>query len=132
MLMPVYLILLESDMFDESKVTYSVECLPEDTPIRGNVAATGNDAEDKGIEDLIIADLEDGNEWAWCVVRVVARYDDIEGIIGEAYMGGCSYRNRNSFMCSDYYQDMCDEARDELYMYLESHIICLRQADLID
>jgi hypothetical protein len=119
-------------MFDDSKVIYSVHCLPEDTPIRGNVAATGNDAEDKAIEDMVIADLAGGNEWVWCVVRVVAEYDGIDFISGDAYMGGCSYRNRNSFMCSDYYQDMCDEARDELYMYLESHIIALRQADIVD
>lgn len=93
-----------------------VECLPDDLPIRGNALASGNDTEDKACEDAIIDDLESGNEWAWCCVKVTYKWDDFEG---NNYLGGCSYKSMRDFKESDYFVDMVDSAFDDLVLVVE-------------
>ena len=88
----------------EDEVTFQVLCEPEYPAIRGNVLASGDDAEDQAAEELVIRQLEDGNEWAWCIVTVRASWEEF---IGEDTLGGCSYRTREEFMVPDgYYPDM--------------------------
>ena len=119
-------------MFDDSKVSYELECHPEDAPIRGNAMASGDDDFDREVENKILAELKARNGWAWCTVRVVARYEGVDGIFGDNWLGCCSYAGREAFLKCPYYDDMCAEAKADLYQYLESHIICLRRAELID
>lgn len=71
----------------ETEATFTIECRPEDVPVRGNVLASGDDALDKRDEDAILAKLDVGNTWAWCTVRVVATWNGFEG---EAFLGCCS------------------------------------------
>lgn len=118
--------------FDDNAVTYDIEVLPEYTDVRGNVMASGDDDYDKECEDAILADLADGNEWAWCTVKVTARYDGVDCVEGTDYLGGCSYRDRADFEAGGYYDDMKDQARDELYAQLEGILArfgCLNPAD---
>ena len=119
-------------MFDDSKVTYSVECLPEVIESRGNAGCSGDEGFDRQVEKNIIADLEAGNEWAWCTIKVTARYDGVDGIVGVDWLGCCNYSSEEDFKKCPYFEDMKNQARDDLYQYLESHIICLRRAGLID
>jgi len=84
-------------------VKYSIECLPEDLPVRGNALASGDPMLDRETEDSIIADLERGNEWAWCCVKVTA---EIDGFTGSDYLGGCSYENEYAFKQGAYFEDM--------------------------
>jgi hypothetical protein len=72
----------------------TIACLAEDTPVRGNFAS-GDDAEDRAMEDDILSQLADGNEWAWCYVRVTATWEEFKGI---ASLGGCSYLSESDFM----------------------------------
>lgn len=105
--------------FDESKVTYTLEPLHEHTQVKGNAIASGNDDYDKEVEDSIVADLEGGNEWAWCTVKVLAQYDGIDCVIGSDYLGCCSYASREDFLKDDgYYESMKDVARADLYNQL--------------
>lgn len=50
----------------EADVEFTVEALPEDTPIRGSFAS-GDDAEDEALAQSIERDYNSGNDWAWCV-----------------------------------------------------------------
>lgn len=88
-------------------VEYTIECLPETTPLKGNVLASGDDEEDRRAEDWVREQLEAGNEWAWCVVKVSATLGDFEGI---DYLGVCSYESEQDFKDSGYYDDMKAEA----------------------
>lgn len=90
-------------------VTLTTE--PEDMPVRGNAMASDDDAADKEVEDEIIRRLDDGDEWAWCVVRVRA---SLHGQHADAYLGGCSYRDEAEFKAGGYFEDMRDEALDAL------------------
>jgi hypothetical protein len=95
----------------ENEVEFSVECLREDMQIEGNAMASGDDAFDKRVEEQIREDLE-WNEWAWCTVRVVARW---EGFEGDDYLGGCSYKSEEDFCTPDgYFPDMKTRALEAL------------------
>lgn len=95
----------------------SVECLPEDIDIRGNVLASGDDAEDNRAEEEVLRQLNNGNEWAWCCIKVTATYGDFEGT---DFLGGCSYASREAFIqANDYYADMVERAFDELVSQIE-------------
>jgi hypothetical protein len=106
-------------MFDDSMVRYEITAHPEDTPIEGNVMASGCDAFDKACENKVRADYNGGNYWAWCGVQVSARYDGVDCVVGNDYLGGCSYASEEEFKADAYYEDMKDRARDDLYMQLE-------------
>lgn len=102
----------------EDEVTYTLECSPEDIEVRGNAMASGDDEADKEAEDAIIADLEAGNEWAWCCAKVTAEWNGFEG---EDYLGGCSYRDEADFKAEGgYYEDMKERALDDLYAQVRS------------
>ena len=72
----------------EEEVSFRIECSPEEIGIEGNYMASGDDAADKAVEDDILRQLEEGNEWAWCCVRVVAEW---EGMEGHDFLGCCSF-----------------------------------------
>lgn len=106
-------------------ITYELECLPEDMPVRGNAMASGDDAYDKAVEDEILADLESGNEWAWCVVKVTATgvFNGVK-FHGVAYLGGVSCKSREDFetgdadyleaMKADALADLCESLKDTI------------------
>ena len=102
----------------EDEVTYTLECSPEDIPVRGNALASGDDEADKEAEDAIIADFEAGNEWAWCRVDVYAEWN---GFQGRDSLGACSYRGEADFKAEGgYYEDMKERALDDLYAQVRS------------
>lgn len=80
----------------------------EDTPVRGNAMASGEDALDKEVEDEILERLERGDVWAWCCVEVKATAC---GLSASDYLGGCSYSDEKEFRePGGYYDDMVSEA----------------------
>ena len=98
---------------EKSDWAIAVETLPEDMPVRGNAVASGNDEEDREIEDGIINDLETGDEWAWCTVAVTVRFRDY--LEHTEYLGGCSYASRQDFVDnSGYYEDMVETCKEAI------------------
>ena len=98
-----------------------VYCHMEDIPIEGNVLVSGNDREDKLAEDLVREELEDGNEWAWCMAQVEVTDMDSDNENTESdYLGACSYKSKADFIKnSGYYDDMvktCIEQLNERFM----------------
>lgn len=105
-------------ILDLAEVEYRVECLEEDIPVRGQFDSGDPQyaADDREIEDKIIRDLESGNPWAWCRIRVVARIGMFEG---SDCLAGCSYASEQDFTgecdpsdptSTGYYADMRVEA----------------------
>lgn len=94
-----------------ARCTFTTECLEEDIPYVGNCSAM-DDETDKANEDWIRDQLDRGNEWAWCCVRVTATFATFKGT---DYLGGCSYLSQKDFeQPGDYYDDMKHEAFNRL------------------
>lgn len=91
----------------EEEVEFSIQCLPEEASIEGNCSAI-DELTDRRVKRWIERQLEQGNDWAWCCVRVVARW---EGFEGDDYLGCCSYRSEKEFRHpSGYFPQMREEA----------------------
>lgn len=94
------------------RIDYEIECLPEDTPVRGNAMASGDDAFDLECENQILADQEAGNPWVWCTVKVTARCN---GFRGHADLGCCNYASEEDFRTGGYYDDLKSDATDAMW-----------------
>lgn len=94
----------------------TVECLPEDLQIEGNASAIDPETDAQVVKD-IREQLESGNEWAWCCVRVTVKWGYFEGT---DYLGGCSYKGLKEFHDNQYYVDMVSQAFDDLVRNIES------------
>jgi hypothetical protein len=93
-----------------SVATFSLDCLDEDVPIRGNLIDSGDSEADAADEQAIVDQLNSGNRWAWCTARVSASYAGFEAT---DYLGCCSYGSEAAFR-ADGYADMCLEACRQL------------------
>lgn len=93
-------------------IDWAIVCHPEDTPIEGNVLASGDDEEDRKAEQSVKDQLAMGNDWAWCGVEVRG---SLAGITLNDYLGCCSYASREDFTVSsnDYYDDMRQSIVDQ-------------------
>jgi hypothetical protein len=91
-------------------VEFEIECLPEETAILGNASAIDPET-DAETEQWIYDQLAKGNDWAWCCVRVTARWRDYSGV---DYLGACSYLGREDFERDVYCADVKDRALDDL------------------
>ena len=112
--------------FDDTKVIYDLECLPEYDAPEGHFA-TGDDDDDRRTCQWIRDELAAGNPWAWFCAKVTARYKGIDGIEGVSYLGACSYRSEEDFrQPGDYFDDMKADAAADLRKQLEklANILC--------
>lgn len=105
----------------DGTLEYEIECLEEDASIVGNAMASGDDDFDDKCEQSILADLWDGNEWAWCTVKVSCSVPGYNAV-GYDCLGCCNYRNQADFEACDYYDDMRGEARAELITSLAAEL----------
>jgi hypothetical protein len=92
------------------EVDFSIELRPEHTQVEGNCSAIDEET-DEQTKTWIYEQLEGGNDWAWCCVRVVARW---EGFEGDDFLGCCSYLSEGDFKVGGYYEDMKQQALDDL------------------
>ena len=97
------------------KIRYQIEIEQDDISVRGNAIASGDNATDKAVEDEIIKRLDNGDTWAWCSVCVVA---EAGGVEGRAYLGACSYKDEEDFRRDKYYEQMQEEAKEDLIAQL--------------
>jgi hypothetical protein len=96
---------------NEKEVEYTLTLEPEYMEVRGNAMASGDDAEDRKVEDAILRELE-WNPWAWCCMKVTASWRRIEGV---DYLGGCSYKDEKEFkQPGGYWDDMKAQALEDL------------------
>lgn len=90
--------------------TVEFVCHPEDAPIRGNVSAIDSST-DAANERWVHAQLDQGNDWAWCTVECVAEF---AGVSASDFLGCCSYESGEDFEAGAYAADMRDEALSAL------------------
>ena len=83
---------------------------PETMPVEGNASAI-DEKTDRETVKSINDELDRGNVWAWCMVKMTARYGNFEGV---NYLGGCSYIDEKDFKRGGYYESMKEEAFNDL------------------
>lgn len=88
----------------------------EDYPIEGHFA-TGDDAADRELLGEIRFRLANGDVWAWASVKITATYDGVTGESG--WLGACSYGSERDFRCDGYFEDLRDEAIEDLKLKLQ-------------
>lgn len=96
-------------------VSFKIETELEYTPIQDALSfkATGAD-HSKYIKKVL---NDDGfNPWLWCCVKVTASF---KSLTGTAYLGQCAYKNEADFIKGGYYEQMQDEAFEELKKQVE-------------
>lgn len=91
--------------------TFEISISSEHAPIKGNCSAV-NPKVDAATEQWICDQLMAGNDWAWCVVRVVAIFTLGSNCLTAAdSLGCCSYESESDFtMPGGYYEDMKNTA----------------------
>ena len=97
--------MLRQLMADE--VTFTCTAEEEYSAVRGNAISSGDDAFDKKVEDEIIERLDAGFNWAWCCAKVTAEWN---GIVSSAYLGCCSYKDKEEFEADDYFNSLKENA----------------------
>lgn len=100
----------------ENGITYKLSIEQDDTRVRGNALASGNNAEDKAYEDEIIARLDNGDTWAWANANVEASIELAGATFrGDDWLGANSYKDTAEFITpGGYYDDMKKVAYDAL------------------
>lgn len=107
-------------------ITWTIEALPEDSSVRGNVCASGDEDVDRQLENEVLEDINSGNEWAWCIVKVSGEWNNLKGV---DYMGSCSYKSKQDFIeNSGYYDDMRKAVLEEIQGKLELFAKHVREA----
>lgn len=93
-------------------IVIEVECEDEDQGWEGNCLASGDDKVDRQQEKWIEHQLENGNPWAWCNIKVTATMDDATG---RDTLGGCSYLSGADFCRpGGYFDDMVESAVSQM------------------
>jgi hypothetical protein len=98
----------------EDQVEYSVRVEPDDSPVDRAMDPEAI----KWVEDQ----LAEGNEWAWCEAQVIAKWKDSTGLTyqGESgWLSGCAYYNEEDFKKGGYYEQMQQEAYEDLVSKVE-------------
>ena len=105
------------------------------TPVRGNAAASGDDAFDRECEEAILSALDRGEDWHWALVEVRAIVElDGQTFMGSTCLGGCSYATeaelkRDTFDDEGSYgPSLKAEALADLKTYIRTEVGNTRQA----
>ena len=110
------------------EIKYKLEVQVDDSPVRGNAMCSGDEELDKKVEDEIIARLDDGDVWAWALVKVTA-YVEGCSVVGVDYLGACCYSDEEEFEGDAYHEDMKEEAKSDLLSEMKRVAECYRQLE---
>lgn len=110
------------------RVEWSLDVMLEEIEPYGNCLASGDDEQDRQAADDITNQVNSGNIWAWCCVKVSAKYKGFEGY---DVLGCCSYKSEEDFRQDGYYADMRDEALNDLVKQLQEAKDVLKELGVI-
>jgi hypothetical protein len=114
-------------MNGKPQVQYEWTYMQDDTPVRGNALASGDDAADKECEDKIIEGLKRGDDWHWALVEVRAIISSGgQRFMGRATLGACSYGSLAELRADTFEDgggyDLRVDALDDLKTYLKTEV----------
>jgi len=83
----------------EKDCTVSIEIAPDPEPPSSST-----------LDESLVSEIEQDmqhNEWAWCLVTVGVQW---RGVHADESLGGCSYKDEESFRVCDYFAEMKEAA----------------------
>ena len=99
---------------------------PEDTHPRDHFGYDTKEENDAAVAHVLA--LAERTEWGWCTVEVRAEF---AGMVGNDYLGGCSYESERDFcQPGGYYDDMVDQAVEDLAVKLEKTLNAIELKEL--
>jgi hypothetical protein len=104
------------EIYLKKNAVITIHAEEDESAVRGNLIASGNDVTDAKDEDTVIRRLVSGDVWAWASVEVKASIGEFNASV---YLRQCSYKNERDFKSGDYYTDMIDDAISELANRIE-------------
>lgn len=91
-------------------VTFSIDLEEELTPVQVALSEKQTGVDHQAYIHKVLED--DGrNPWLWCCVKVTAKFKELKGT---AYLGQCAYESYLDFKKGGYYEQMEEEAFEEL------------------
>jgi hypothetical protein len=112
----------------KGNVWITLSMYPETMPLEGNASCIDEET-DAANNEWIRSEIESGNDWAWCHVRVTAT---LGAFSGSDSIGGCSCRSEDDFRnTSGYFADMVAEATLACAHEIAESIDALRRLELI-
>jgi hypothetical protein len=90
------------------EVEFSLTIEDEDIPMDFD---SGEPEKDEALKKELRDRLDRGDLWAWCCVKVTAKWKTWEGV---DYLGGCSYDGEEDFKKDGHWEDMKDQALEDL------------------
>lgn len=109
----------------ESEVEFSFECLPEESHPRDHFAS-GEEQYDREDIAKVLEELEKGNEWGWCCIKVTAKWKQFTG---SDFLGCCSYSSQKDFETDEYYSDMKTQALEALNNAIQCSVFAARAVE---
>lgn len=86
-------------------VTVQLNYWPCSDSIEGSFASGEEDVDRDNVQ-WVRDQLRDGNEWAWCDVKVTVTWKDWKA---DSTLCACTYESEKDFRESGYYSDLVDE-----------------------
>jgi len=81
-------------------------------PVDSDISQYDNMYDQPQFSEIVNEMIEENGLWGWCDVEVKASWRDFEG---HAYLGACSYKDKEDFVSiSGYYEDLVEEALEDL------------------
>jgi hypothetical protein len=112
------------------RVAFRLTYEKDDLPVRGNAQVSGDDNDDRQVEDEILARLDRGEAYAWCVLKVEACWG---GFVGSATLSAVSVAEEKDLEVEA--EDLKAEALDDLNEQIaKTHRVLetLREKEVID
>jgi hypothetical protein len=93
----------------EAEVEFTLEIEDDDSEFNFE---SDEPEKDEELRKELRSRLHNGDLWAWCTVKVTAKWKDWKGV---DYLGGCSYKDEADFRQDDgYFGDMKERALEDL------------------
>jgi hypothetical protein len=92
------------------QVIFTIEPEHEDASVSDQLSFDNTGADHSDYIDRVLADDGD-NPWLWCRVRVTATF---KGFTGDDTLGCCGYESEEDFIKGGYYEQMREEAFEDL------------------
>lgn len=98
-------------ILDLDDVEYSTKIEFSDIPVKGNVQASEDDEADEAAENEVLAEIANGNVYAWCDIIV---YATLGGFDGLASLGAVSCKTEEEVEATIADHGMREEALEDL------------------
>lgn len=101
---------MKKENFTKEVVRFEISIEPEPISIESTLSFEETGADYSEYIEKVLND-NGANPWLWCSVKVTAGWFELEGY---SYLGACAYQSEEDFKNGGYFEQMKDEAFEQL------------------